>query len=175
MVKQIHLERDELLEFEYCLKDVQGNPVQRAIELDDLEFVASPVGNVDEFDPREAFEMHFVVTDLSGLKFASQFGFYRDISIWERALRRAVRKYFKAMEEKEGKPFDPTLHVAQPDVRYSGNVIQANEHFIAVARSTDIEQVSLHRIQKLDQSPKVGDSVTIRYHGKKGVVTHVKH
>lgn len=175
VVKQIHLERDELLEFEYCLKDVQGNPVQRAIELDDLEFVAAPVGNVDEFDPREAFEMHFVVKDLSGLKFASQFGFYRDISIWERALRRAVRKYFKTMEEKEGKPFDPTLHVAQPDARYSGNVIQANEHFIAVARSTDIEQISLHRIQKLDQSPKVGDSVTIRYHGKKGVVTHVKH
>lgn len=175
VVKQMHLERDELMEFEYCLKDVRGNDVQRAIEMDDLDFVAAPVGDVSDFDPREAFEMHFLVKDLSGLKFASQFGFYRDISVWERAMRRAIRKHFRELEEKEGKPFDPTIHVAQPDTRYSGRVLQANEHFVAVARTTDVEQISLHRIQKLDQAPKVGDSVTIRYHGKKGVVTHVQH
>jgi type IV secretion system protein VirD4 len=174
VVKQLHLESDEVMEFEYRLLDSRGNEVTRAIELDDLDFSAAPVGNVDGFDPREAFEMHFLVKDLTGLKFASQYGFYKDMSIWERQLRRAVRKHFKELEEIEGKPFDPTLKNAQPDGRFVGKVMMANDHYIALARSTDIEQVSLHRIQKLDKLPKVGESVVIKYKGKLGAVSHVE-
>lgn len=172
VVKQLHIERDELMEFEYRLQDVSGNEVTRAIELDDLEFLAVPVGSVDEFDPREAFEMHFIVKDLSGLKLASQVGFYRDISIWERSLRREVRKYFKELETKEGKPFDPTLRAAEADGRYVGTVLAANTHYIAMERNTDREQITLHRIQRLDKEPKVGDEVTIKYKGKQGMVVY---
>lgn len=171
VVKQLHLERDQVLEFEYRLLDTSGNEVRREIELDDLNFVAEPVGNVDEFDPRESFEMHFVVIDLSKFKFASQIGFYKDISIWERTLRRAVRTHFHELEAKEGKPYDPTIHNALPDSRHVGIVIVANEHYIALARSTDVEQVTLHRIQKLDKAPMVGRSVVIKYQGKYGVVS----
>jgi hypothetical protein len=55
-----------------------------------------------------------------------------------------------------------------------GKVMMANDHYIALARSTDIEQVSLHRIQKLDKLPKVGESVVIKYKGKLGAVSHVE-
>jgi type IV secretion system protein VirD4 len=174
VVKQLHLERDEVMEFEYRLQDTSGNEVARPIELDDLDFVAAPVGDVTEFDPREAFEMHFIVKDTSGLRLASQTGFYRDISIWERALRRAVRKYFKELEEKEGKPFDPTVRNAELDARYTGTVLLANTHYIALQRNNDVEQITLHRIQKLDKEPKVGEAVTIKYKGKQGAVNHVQ-
>jgi hypothetical protein len=87
-------------------------------------------------------------------------------------LRRAVRKYFKELESKEGKPFDPTLRSAEPDGRYVGKVLMANTHYIALERNTDREQITLHRIQKLDKEPKVGDEVTIKYKGKQGMVIY---
>lgn len=172
VVKQLHVERDEVLEFSYRLLDIAGKEVQRVIELDDLNFVASPVGDVADFDPREAFEMHFIVKDMSAMKLGSQIGFYQDISIWERELRRAVRKYFKEMEAKEGKPFDPTLRSAEPDGRYAGTVLMANSHYIALERNNDQEQITLHRIQKLDKAPKVGDVLAIKYKGKQGDVIY---
>jgi hypothetical protein len=89
-------------------------------------------------------------------------------------LRRAVRKYFKELEEKEGKPFDPTVRNAELDARYTGTVLLANTHYIALQRNNDVEQITLHRIQKLDKEPKVGEAVTIKYKGKQGAVNHVQ-
>ncbi|MGP8437781.1 type IV secretory system conjugative DNA transfer family protein [Paraburkholderia fungorum] len=170
VVKQEHVERETILEFEYGLFDTAGKPVDRALAIEDLSFVARPMGNCAEFDPNEGFELHFVVKDSSSYKRFSQSGFYRDMSVFEREARRKVRKLFHAFEEAEGAPTEATIERVVPDGKYAGKVLLVTKHYIAIHKPHDREQVSLHRISKLNRSAKEGDSITITYTGKKGVV-----
>jgi type IV secretion system protein VirD4 len=170
ILKQEHVDREVVQEFEYLLCGVDGAEISRPLNLDDLNFVAKPAGETADFDPLEAFEMHFIVRDSSPYKFPSQTGFYKDISVHERKARRAVRNHFHKLEEDEGKPTEPTIERVKVDCRYSGQVFLVTEHYIAIHRVNDREQVSLHRLSKLDRCPKVGEVVTIRYAGKKGSV-----
>ncbi|TCK31935.1 type IV secretion system protein VirD4 [Paraburkholderia sp. BL8N3] len=170
VIKQEHVERESILEFEYALFDGAGKPVNRALSIEDLNFVARPIGDCADFDPNEAFELHFMVKDISDYKRFSQSGFYRDISVFEREARRKVRKLFHEFEEADGKPTEATLERVVADGKYAGKVLLVTRHYIAIHKLHDREQVSLHRISKLNRSAKVGESVTITYTRKKGVV-----
>ncbi|APA90203.2 type IV secretory system conjugative DNA transfer family protein (plasmid) [Paraburkholderia sprentiae WSM5005] len=170
VIKQEHVERESILEFEYALFDGAGKPVNRALSIEDLNFVARPIGDCADFDPNEAFELHFMVRDVSDYKRFSQSGFYRDISVFEREARRKVRKLFHEFEEADGKPTEATLERVVTDGKYAGKVLLVTRHYIAIHKLHDREQVSLHRISKLNRSAKVGESITITYTGKKGVV-----
>jgi len=170
VVKQEHVERETVLEFDFGLFDVKGAPVHRPLTLEDLSFVAKPVGACEDFDATEAFELHFIAKDGTTLKRFSQSGFYRDISVYEREARRAVRKLFHKFEAEEGKPTEPTLERVTESSRYAGKVLLITDYYVALHRHSDREQVSLHRRSKLDRAPKVGESITINYVGKKGTV-----
>ncbi len=170
VVKQAHIERETLLEFEYVLCDTTGAPVDRALTLDDLHMIAKPVGEATDFDPKEAFEVHFVVKEIGDYKHFSQTGFYRDMSVFERQARKETRDLFHTFEAKEGKPTEPTIERVVSDGRYVGKVLFQTEHYLAIHRLNDREQVSLHRKSKLNKGGKVGEMVTIQYTGKKGTV-----
>jgi type IV secretion system protein VirD4 len=170
MVKQEHQEREVVQEFEFGLFDSAGTAVHRGLTLEDLNFVAKPIGDCREFDPQEAFELHLLVKDPSSYKRFSQGGFYRDISVFEREARRKVRDLFHKFEADEGAPTEPTLERVAPDGKYAGKVLLVTKHYIAIHKVNDREQVSLHRIAKLDRGAKVGEMITIVYTGKKGII-----
>lgn len=170
VVKQEHLERETVQEFEFGLFDGAGDEVNRTLTLDDLSFVARPTGDCAEFEPAEAFELHFIVKDTSGFPRFSQTGFYRDISVYEREARRQVRDMFHKFEADEGKPTEPTLERVAAGGKYSGKVLLVTKQYIAIHKLNDREHVSLHRIAKLNRSAKVGETITITYTGKKGAV-----
>ncbi|NTB05906.1 type IV secretory system conjugative DNA transfer family protein [Agrobacterium tumefaciens] len=173
ILKQENLATEEVMEFEYQLCELNGASVKRALDVDDLQFIAKPVGDVSAFDPTEAFEMHFVTRNIADFKFPTQIGFYRDMSIYERKARRAVRSYFHKLEKDEGRPTEPMIERVKADQRYAGQVFLVTDHYVAIHRLSNREHVSLHRISKLDKAaPGVGASVTIRYTGKKGTVVH---
>ncbi|MGY8527597.1 type IV secretory system conjugative DNA transfer family protein [Paracidovorax citrulli] len=173
ILKQEHVERETIHEFDFGLFDCAGNPVQRALTLDDLHFVARPIGDAVDFDPEEAFELHFQVVDSSDYRSFSQTGFYRDMSVYERQARRRVRKLFHQFEAKEGNATEPTIERPVQDARYSGVVLLVTDHYLAIHRLNDREQVSLHRLSKLGlrRPPKPGQEITIRYTGKRGEVS----
>ncbi|CAG2138432.1 hypothetical protein LMG19282_01495 [Cupriavidus campinensis] len=168
VLKQEHLLREEVLEFDYGLVDPKGNQVTSELTLDHLSLTAVPLGDAGDFNPSEAFELHFIVSDPSEYRSFSQAGFYRDMSVHEREVRRAIRSVFHKFEEKEGKPTEPTIERASADGRYAGKVLLVTDHYVALHLADDREQVSLHRIEKLSAVPKVGDGVTIKYTGKRG-------
>ncbi len=170
VVKQAHIEHDTLLEFEYMLCDTTGAPVDRALTLDDLHMIAKPVADVTEFDPKEAFEVHFIVKETERYPHFSQKGFCCDISVFERQARKAIRDLFHTFEAQEGKPTEPTIEGAMPNHRYTGKVLLQTDHYLVLHRLNDREQVSLHRKSKLDKSAQTSQAVIIQYSGKKGIV-----
>ncbi|WP_158641789.1 type IV secretory system conjugative DNA transfer family protein [Candidatus Glomeribacter gigasporarum] len=170
VVKQAHIEHDTLLEFEYMLCDTTGAPVHRALTLDDLHMTARPVGEVADFNPEEAFEVHFIVKETEPYTHFSQKGFYRDRSVFEQQARKAIRDLFHTFETQEGRPTEPTIECAMPDHRYTGKVLLQTDHYLALHRLNDREQVSLHRKLKLDKSAQAGQAIIIQYAGTKGTV-----
>ncbi|KAA0178839.1 TraM recognition domain-containing protein [Cupriavidus gilardii] len=168
IVKQEHVDREELMEFQYGLFDEHGKPVERDFTLEDLRFIARPIGDVTQFDAREAFELHFAVAQPGAYRNFSQTGFYRDMSVYERHARRAVRELFHKFEKEEGRATEPTIERALDDGRYVGKVLLLTDHYVALHRLNDREQVSLHRREKLNAIPKLGQDVSIRYTGKRG-------
>lgn len=171
IVKQEHVDREVVQEFEYQLFDETGAPVNRGFGLDDLRFVAKPVSGTGELDMTEAFEVHFVVSDTEPYPRFSQTGFFRDMSVYERNARKAVRDFYFKMEEEKGEKCEPTIERVVPDRRYAGKAFLETSHYIALHRANDIEQVSLHRKQKLSRPVKIGEVVTITYTGKAGAVS----
>lgn len=171
IVKQEHVEREVVQEFEFALFDSRGELVDRPLTTDDLKFVARPVGDIGDFDVNEAFEVHFVVKDSSPYKHFSQTGFYRDISVYERAARRRTRDYFHELEEKEGEKIEPTIERVAPDRRYTGRVLLDTSHYVVLQKLHDRAQVSVHRKSKLDRAVKVGEEIAIQYTGKQGAVS----
>ncbi|MFC0692764.1 type IV secretory system conjugative DNA transfer family protein [Paraburkholderia humisilvae] len=170
VVKQEHVEREVVQEFAFALVDSHGAVVDRPLTTEDLRFVARPAGDMGEFDIDEAFEVHFLVDDSSSYKHFSQTGFFRDISVHERVARRKTRDFFHELEEKEGARVEPTIERISPDARYTGRVLLETSHYIVLQRLHDRAQVSVHRKSKLDRVVKIGEEVTIKYTGKKGVV-----
>ncbi|MDR5776996.1 MULTISPECIES: type IV secretory system conjugative DNA transfer family protein [unclassified Caballeronia] len=170
VVKQEHVERETVLEFEFGLFDTNGQPINRALAIEDLSFVARPLGDCADFEPNEAFELHFMVKDSSSYKRFSQAGFYRDMSVYEREARRKVRKLFHDFEAVDGTPTEATVERVVEGGKYAGKVLLVTRHYIAIHKHHDREQVSLHRIAKLNRSAKEGESITITYSGRKGVV-----
>lgn len=174
VVKQAHIEHETLLEFEYMLCDTTGKLVDRALTLDDLHMIAKPIGEVADFDPKEAFEVHFIVKETEHYTHFSQKGFYRNISVFERQARKAIRKVFHTFEAQEGKPTEPTIECAMPDRHYTGKLLLQTDHYLAIHRLNDREQVSLHRKSKLDKNVQVGQAMIIQYSGKKGTVLETR-
>lgn len=168
VVKQEHVEREEVLEFNYELMSEAGKVVDTPLTVDDLRFRIRPAENVTDFDPLEAYEVHFIVQDTSSYRNFSHTGFFRDISIYERDARRVVKDRFHAMEEKDGKPIDLSIDKVVPNGRYTGTVLMQTDHYVVLQKDKDL--VSLHRKVKLDREPAVGEQVAIRYEGKKGKV-----
>jgi type IV secretion system protein VirD4 len=171
IVKQEHVEREVVQEFEYRLFDEAGNPVDRALGTSDLKFTAKPAGEAGELNLREAFEVHFVVKDHEPYPRFSQSGFFREMSIYERQARRAVREFFHKLEEEKGEKCEPSIERMVVDGRYSGKVLMETDHYVVLQRVNDAELVSVHRKSKVNRSLKIGEVVTITYTGKTGAVS----
>jgi type IV secretion system protein VirD4 len=172
LVKQETIAGETLLEIEYQLREKNGAPVQRALTIDDLKLTLAPIGDVSQFDPNEAYEVHFSVADITPYTGFSQAGFYRDMSIYERDVRRQVKDFFYKLEEKEGKPIDLRFEKIEAGGKYSGFVMMETEKYIVLQKNRDADRdlISLHRKEKLDRHPALNAFVQIRYTGKKGAV-----
>jgi type IV secretion system protein VirD4 len=168
IIKQERVATEQVHEFEYQLCTVDGQPVERALTIEDHRFTLKPKGDVSALDPNEAIEVHFSVADPAPFKDFSQKGFFRDISVFERDARRAVKDHFFKLEEKTGTKLEPSIERAAPNGVFRGVAEVETEHFVALVRGADM--VSLHRKSKLSRIPQLGEEATIAYSGKKGVV-----
>ena len=139
-----------------------------SLSVEDQGFTLRPVGDVSAFDPQEAWEVHFAVVDSAPYKGFAQKGFFRDMSVHERAARRAVREHFFKLEKESGEKLEPTIETPQGKGRYQGQVFMQTDKYVALVRNG--EMVSLHRKSKLDKELRVGQQATIAYKGKQGAV-----
>jgi len=169
VVKQEHVEREEVMEFDYELVTEAGKVVDTPLTVDDVRFRIRPTGDMTGFDPLEAYEVHFVVHDVAPYRNFSQAGFFRDISTHEREARRLVKDHFHALEVKKGATIDLTIDKVLPNGRYTGAVLMHTEHFVVLQKGKD--RTSIHRKCKLDRVPAVGEQIAVRYEGKKGRVS----
>lgn len=168
IVKQEHLGREDVQEFEYELLRESGEVVDAPLTVDDQRFRIRPKSDTSEFNPLEAYEVHFLVEDVTPYRNFSHSGFFRDISIYERDARRKVKDHFHALEVKEGAAIDLTIDKVMPNGRYIGSVLMLTDHYVVLQKEKDF--VSLHRKVKLDRVPAVGERVIVQYEGKKGRV-----
>lgn len=166
VVKQEDLDQDIVLSFDYELIDMNGKAVDRMITTEDLHFRIRPKNSIDGFDPLEAYEVHFLVSDQKNYPGLTTTGFFRDMSIYERDTRRAVKKHFYELEQKTGKEIDLKFEKTIAGKRYSGTVLMHTEKYVVLQKGED--RISLHRKQKIDQIPAIGSDATIVYHGKCG-------
>lgn len=169
VVKQQSLETEDVLEFEYALFDEAGMKVERTLTVDDLEFTLKPVGDASKFLPAEAFEVHFLVKDMTLYKEFSQKGFYRDIAVAERNTRKMLKDQYRDKGiEKDGNAIETTIEKIADRGRYSGKVVHDVNGYVVLENSSEI--ISMHRKLALNVVPKVGETVTISYSGRKGRV-----
>lgn len=162
VVKQEDSVTEQVVEYQYQLVDGKGQVVDRELGLDDHEFTLKPV-NTAGFNPMELFEIHFVVVDPAPYKQFSQLGFFRMPSVYEKAARDLAKKHFR-----ENGDVDLNIDPTVPNGSYVGVVLLETEHYVIVQRNMDT--VSLHRMSKLSNIPGIGQHVTIKYEGKKGIV-----
>lgn len=163
VIKQENLETEQLQEFPYQLINGEGQVVERELGLDDHEFTLKPV-NASEFNPSEHFEVHFIVVDPAPYRQFSQLGFFRALSVYEKAARDLAKKHFR-----ENGDIDLNIDPTVPNGSYAGVALLETDHYVIVQRNKDT--VSLHRKSKLSLVPSIGQHVTIKYQGKKGVVS----
>jgi len=162
VVKQEDLATEQVVEYEYQMVDGDGQVVDRELGLDDREFTLRPI-DAAGFTPLELFEVHFMVIDPAPYKQFSQLGFFRMPSVHEKAARDLAKKHFR-----ENGDIDLNIDATVPNGSYSGIVVLETDHFAIVQRNKDT--VSLHRKIKLSRIPAIGNQVTIKYQGKKGMV-----
>ncbi|MDZ7914344.1 MAG: type IV secretory system conjugative DNA transfer family protein [Rhodococcus sp. (in: high G+C Gram-positive bacteria)] len=169
VVKQENLETEQVNAFPYELCTLDERPVNRTLSVGDHQFVLKPCDPTSDFDPAEALEVHFMVAHTEALQDFSQKGFFRDSSLHEREMRRAVRDHFFRLEEASGgERVEPTIERATPNSEYHGTAEIETAHFVGLIRHGGM--VSLHRKCKLSRAPTRGEKVTITYAGKKGAV-----
>lgn len=169
VVKQEDLASGVINEFAFTLVDRHGRPVERSLTVDDLHFRIVPHGDANGLDLREAFEVHFVVKDRGPYKEFSQKGFYRDVSTYEKAIRRLVKKHYRELGMKErGADYAVSIDKIVDGGRYSGTVSLADDHYIVLEREREL--VSIHRKLHVSRALTIGESATIKYTGKQGVV-----
>lgn len=168
VVKQQHLETDVVQEFAYELCNKDGDAVARELNLEDEQLLLKPMGDVDAFDPAEDFEVHFIVADVSSFTDFSQRGYFREMSVYEREARNAVKQHFYKIEEETGVKLEPTIEKPNRSGTLRGVCIVETSHFVALVRNEEL--VSLHRKSWLSKPVKKGESAAITYSGKTGVV-----
>ena len=168
LVKQEHLAREEVLVLNYELVDETNKVIDRPLTIDDLRFRIRPVEHVKNFDPLEAYEVHFMVKDPSIYPDLSHAGFFRDLSVHERIARKTVKDHFHKLEAKNGEAIQLTIDKVDPNSQHTGTVLMQTAHYIVLQKGKD--RVSLHRKLKLTSVPSIHTQVTIRYEGKKGQV-----
>lgn len=167
VVKQENLITEVVHEYEFNLVDSSGALVDRVLTVDDLNFRLMPAGDASGLNVNEAFEAHFQVKDHASLKSFSQKGFFRDMAVCEKELRRQMRDRYREIGMHEtGEAIDVTIDKIADGGRYSGKTIIINDDFVVLENRKDI--ISIHRKVKLNTIPKVGDQATILYSGKKG-------
>lgn len=167
VVKQEDLITEVVHEYAFQLVDLDGQPVDRELTVDDLRFRLVPIGDVSTFNIEEAFEAHFLVRDTKPFREFSQKGFYRDIAVCEREIRRQMKERYREIGMKEsGEAIDVFIDNPKDGGRYSGQTIVCNDHYVVLENARDI--ISIHRKIKLDRVPRVGERATILYSGKRG-------
>ena len=167
VVKQEDLITEVIREYSFELIDDAGQYVNRALTVDDLRFRLIPAGDTSIFNINEAFEAHFTVVDSTPFCEFSTKGFYRDIAVCEREIRREMKDRYRQIGlDDTGEAIDVTIDKIKDGGRYSGMTIISNDEFIVLEYARDI--ISIHRKVKLDKLPAVGEKATIRYAGKKG-------
>ncbi|RWA57416.1 hypothetical protein AU476_40840 [Cupriavidus sp. UYMSc13B] len=169
VVKQENFDTDEVVTLDYTLTNEEGQEFVRELSVDDLQLLAVPMASA-RIDPREYFEVHFVLRDASAIPGGRISGFGRRLSDYEREARKRVKAHYYQLEEDTGKAADIRLERAEAGFRYIGTVILATSHYVALERRADAGAVSLHRIARLSRVPSVGEQVAIRYVGNKGTV-----
>lgn len=170
VVKQEHVEREVVQEFDFALFDSRGEIVDRPLTTDDLKFVARPVGNIGDFDVNEAFEVHFVVKDPSPFRHFSQTGFTEISPSTSAQLGERLATISMNWRKRRAK------NRADNRARGAGSALLGTrvaryEPLRDPTKLQDRAQVSVHRKSKLDRVVKIGEEVAIKYTGKQGAVS----